>query len=367
MSTATQRHAAELLRRATMLLNDRALVEGEAVLTQAECAGAALDECAGARWFLAMLHGDMEAAWCASDVIRARGAPDPHRFWNGEAIAGQRVMVRCLHGFGDAVQMLRLLPLLRARAGYVMVQVAPELVPLVGCLPGADEVISWAGSAAGATEPAWDVQVELMELPYVLRLQAGQLPYATKYLRLPAETAGWAAKCLATAGAQERMSIGVVWAAGSWNPSRSVPVTCFSELLQGARAEGVGFWSLQGTHANAEGAELFASGLLRDGSPATKGVLALAATIAEMDLVITVDTLAAHLAGALGVPVWVLLEARADWRWMHDRDDSPWYPSMRLFRLSGEECWPALLLRVQQALAARLAIRNGHDQEAASS
>ena len=333
------------------------------VLAEAECAGASPDECAGARWFLAMLRGDMEAAWCASDVIRARGALDPHRFWNGEPLAGQRVMVRCLRGFGDAVQMLRLLPLLRERAGYVIVQAAPELLPLVGCLSGADEVISWAGSAPETMEPAWDVQVELMELPYVLRVQAGQLPIATQYLRLPAETSERAASWLAADGAKQRVRVGLVWAAGSWNPSRSVPVTYFSELLRRARETGVDFWSLQGPHASGEAADLFASGLLRDGSRATTGVLALAAMIAEMDLVITVDTLAAHIAGALGVPVWVLLEARADWRWMHDRDDSPWYPSMRLFRLSGEECWPELLLRVRQALEARLTGRAGHDRE----
>ena len=146
-----------------------------------------------------------------------------------------------------------------------------------------------------------------------------------------------------------------MWAAGGWNPSRSIPVTYFADLLENLRTAAVEVWSLQGPGASAEAARLFASGSLRDGTPATEGVLALAASIASMDLVITVDTLAAHVAGAMGVPVWLLLEERADWRWMHDREDSPWYPSMRLFRCGAGEGWAELVRRVRLALEARFA------------
>ena len=251
--------------------------------------------------------------------------------------------------------MLRLLPLVRAMAAHVTVQVAPALVPLARCLPGADDVVTWAESRPQLAEPPWDVQVEVMELPYLLRLQSQQLPYATRYLQLPAEAVE-RASCLivgagVTAGAPRRKA-GLVWAAGSWNPSRSVPVTYLTELLQNGRERGLDFWSLQGPGASGEAAALFAGGVLRDGSSATEGVVALAATIAPMDLVITVDTLAAHVGGGLGVPVWGVLEERADWRWMHDREDSPWYPTLRLFRCAAGEGWPELLGRVQRELDA---------------
>ena len=116
MLSAGQTEAAIRLRHAVALLNDRRLDEAAAVLKTAEEAGADGNDCASARWYLAMLRGEFENAWRASDLIRARGQPDAHRFWNGEPLSGQRVMIRCLHGFGDAVQMLRLLPLLRELA-----------------------------------------------------------------------------------------------------------------------------------------------------------------------------------------------------------------------------------------------------------
>ena len=362
MKPATQSAAEACLRRAVMLLNDRRLAEAATLLQEAKHAGADADECASARWYLAMLRGDFADAWRASDVIRERGRPDPHRFWNGETLRGQRVMIRCLHGYGDAVQMLRLLPLVRAMAAHVTVQVAPAFVPLARCLAGADEVITWAEREAHATEPPWDLQVEVMELPYVLRLELAQLPYRTSYLRLPEEACAQAERLLRglvdTSGSRGKR-VGLVWAAGSWNPSRSVPVAYFMKLLRNAEEEGIEYWSLQGTGASAEAKSLFQDGVLRDGSKATAGVVGLAATISAMDLVITVDTLAAHIAGALGVPVWVLLEERADWRWMLDREDSPWYPSMRLFRCSAGEGWPELLRRVRKELAARLGESRG--------
>jgi len=347
------------LRLGITLLNDRRLDEAAVALDGVEAAGADANECAGARWFLAMLRGNFEVAWCASDRIRAQGRPDPHRFWQGESIRGKRVMIRCLHGFGDAVQMLRLLPMVREQAAYVVVQTAPALAPLVRCLRGADAVISWAEEAeVQSPEPPWEVQVEVMELPYLLRLRVEQLPYVRRYLELPVEACRRALEHLR---ADEEMSggrpfrVGVVWAAGGWNPTRSIPVTDLAELIPLAGEGRVAFWSLQGPGASGEARSLFEEGTLRDGSRATAGVVALAASIAAMDLVITVDTFAAHVAGALGVPVWVLLEERADWRWMHARLDSPWYPSVRLFRCGAGETWPELVRRVRQELAARLA------------
>ena len=334
--------AEDLLQLGVAALERRDLQEARRLLDTAEAAGARVDACASGRWYAAMLGGELEAAWRESDAIRARGLPDANRLWEGEAIDGQRVMVRCLRGYGDAVQMLRFLPRLRERAAWVVVQVAPGLVELVRCLPGADEVVTW--TRTGEQEPAWEVQVELMELPYVLRVQREELPVAVGYVRLPAEARERARAAL---GARRGLRVGVVWAGGDWDPGRSMQVREMRGLLG---VEGVEFWSLQGAHEGAKASGLLGAGLLRDGRAATEGVVALAACVAEMDLVVTVDTLAAHLAGAMGVPVWVLLQERADWRWGAAGERTEWYGSMRLWRRGSGEGWAGLVGRVRAAL-----------------
>ncbi len=331
-----------LLEEAIAALERRELGAARRLFDRAERAGADGDECAGGRWYAAMLGGELEAAWRESDAIRARGRPDGNRLWEGEAVDGKRVMVRCLRGYGDAVQMLRFLPRLRERAAWVVVQVAPGLLELAQCLPGVDEMVTW--TRAGEREPAWEVQVELMELPYVLRVQREELPGAEGYLRLPG-----AARELARGALGERrgLRVGVVWAGGDWDPGRSMEVGAMRGLLG---VEGVEFWSLQGAHEGGKAAEVFEAGLLRDGRAATEGVVALAACVAEMDLVVTVDTLAAHLAGAMGVPAWVLLQERADWRWGIGGERTAWYGSMRLWRRASGEGWEGLVGRVRAAL-----------------
>ena len=115
--------------------------------------------------------------------IRLRGAPDPHRFWLGQDIRDRRVILRCLHGYGDAVQFLRYAPRLRELAAHLVVEVPPALVEIASCFDGVHDVISWEGQAKG--NRAWDVQVEIMELPYLFRTEACELPLAERYLRLP--------------------------------------------------------------------------------------------------------------------------------------------------------------------------------------
>ncbi len=301
------------------------------------------DRCAGGRWMAHMLAGDFGAAWRESDAIRGRGAPDPHRFWNGEAIGGKRLMLRSLHGFGDAVQMFRFLPRLQALAAHVTVEVPPRLVELAPCFAGMGEVITW-GEAASAVVPAWDVQMEVMELPYFLRVTTGELAPGTGYLRIPEAMAVRVAGVLGPRGASK---VGLVWSAGHWNPSRSVPFALLRELLGMRGAE---FWSLQGEGARGEWQQTGGAAAERDVDRCGEGILPLAAAIAQMDLVITVDTLAAHLAGALGVPCWVLLQRHADWRWMCGREDTPWYPSLRLLRQGVQGDWAGLLGEVRMRL-----------------
>ncbi len=328
---------AALLASAETLLGRRELAAALEALDEAERCGEEPDRCCGGRWLAHMLRGEFERAWRESDAIRARVGIDANRLWNGEDWRGKRVMVRCLHGSGDAVQMLRFAPRLRELCAGLTVEVAPRLVELARCIDGVDEVITW-GEDAPERKPEWEVQVEVTELPYVLRLEADELPVAARYVRVPDGVRREVKKMM---GRKLRPRVGVVWAAGEWNRARGLPLACVERLV---KEEGVEFWSLQGGAEASAWSELGAG--LRDGAECGDGILRLAAAIEAMDLVVTVDTLAAHLAGALGRPAWVLLQAAADWRWMVGREDSPWYPSLRLYRQSEEGSWSELMERV---------------------
>jgi hypothetical protein len=293
-----------------------------------------------------MLAGNFTAAWAESDAIRRRGAPDPHRFWAGEDLRGRRVIVRCLHGYGDAVQFLRYAPRVSKLAAQLVVEVPPAMVEIASCFAGVDHVTTWSEKVRN-----WDTQLEIMELPYLFRTEAHELPLAERYLRLPPEIQG---RIKGVMGHSSAPRIGIVWAAGDWNRSRSLPFNLLKPLLQCSPCE---FWNLQGGPARGECSRAGGEPKLRDAACCGEGILALAGTIARMDLVITVDTLAAHLAGALGTPVWLLLQYAADWRWMIQRNDSPWYPSLRLFRQPAEGDWESTVRAVAEDLTRWLATR----------
>ena len=275
-----------------------------------------------ALWQDSMLSGEFEQAWKASDRIRARDGNDPHRLWTGEPVAGKKVIVRSLHGLGDAVQMFQYAPKLNALAKYVIWQVPPHLVELARCFDGVDHVITWEEACE------WELQVEITELPYLFRTTLQDLPVATRYLEPPEQLDR----------DDSRPRVGFVWAAGEWKQSRSLPLPALEPLFTRLSCELI---SLQG------GASPDTDVRLRTIAP---GLLALARAIAGLDLLITVDTLAAHLAGALGIPAFVLLEHAADWRWMSGRDDSPWYPSLRLFRQPAAGDWTTPLRVVEDTV-----------------
>lgn len=331
------------LEEAEELLRDRDLSAALAAWHYAENLGADPDRCAAGRWQTYMLLGKFEEAWRESDAIRRRGALDPHRFWEGEELTGKRVILRCLHGLGDAVQFLRYAPGLRAQASKLIVEVPPNLLTLAPALDGIGEVISW-GESAPPFVPHWDVQVEVNELPYAFRTQSCDLPVATEYLRLP-----HALRCNAELRSfdRSRFRVGVVWAGGLWNASRSVPFNLLLPIFQTSNCE---FWNLQGGRSREAWRSLSGGSHLHSAQECTGSVTKLAALIAQLDLVLTCDTLAAHLAGALGTTAWVMLEYAADWRWQHDRLDSPWYPSLRLFRQPHAGDWRTVIENVRISL-----------------
>lgn len=337
------------LRYAEELLQMRRLDEAYACFDHAQSQGAPADRCAAGRWTVSMLQGNFASAWTESDAIRLQGAPDPHRMWNGEDYRGKTVIVRCLHGFGDAIQFARYLPLVRQNAARLLLEAPPRMAELATTFAGVDEVLTW-GEGAPAQSPHWDVQIEITELPYVFRSRLGDLPVATCYLRLPQAERERAAQAFDD---DDHPRIGVVWSSGAWNAARSIPLSKLDCLWHRTDAH---FWNLQGGAARSEWETLPAMQNLHDAPIfcADAGLLPLAAFICQLDLVLTVDTLAAHLAAALGIRTWLLLQNSADWRWMVGRSDSPWYPSMRIFRQPRPGDWRSVVADVECALDAWL-------------
>ncbi len=330
MLIAEPSSATELLEEAERLLDERFVDAAWGSFLAAERAGAEADRCSGGKWQVAMLRGDFESAWEQSDAIRLRGTQGEDCLWTGECVDGKHVIVRCLHGFGDAVQMLRYAPLLSARAAHVTWEAAPKMLPLMRCFPGVDHVITWSDA-----DPAWDVQLELLELPYLFRTTVEALPIARRYLAVPEEQRAAIARQL---GPRGRPRVGLVWTCGEWNPSRNLAAAD----LEALRDLDVELWNLQAKSSAAECRSL----QMHDAREMADGLVPLAATIANLDAVITPDTLAAHLAGALGKPAFVMLQFAADWRWMTDRGDTPWYPSLRLYRQPAPGDWASVVRAV---------------------
>jgi hypothetical protein len=292
----------------------------------------------GSAWLRHMRAGEFEAAWRVSDEVLARRNGQrtddlPRHFqwiWNGEPLDGKRVLIRCYHGLGDTIQFIRYAPLVRARAARVIVWAQPALLPLLRTAHGIDELLPLHD---GAPEAEFDVDVESMELPHIFRSTPTTLPADVPYLHVtPAR--------LVRDG---NLHVGLVWKCGDWAPERAVPVELLSTL---AEIHGVTLHVLQrgvGLNERPDGFGLDAG---------SDDILEAAQTMAALDLMISIDSMPAHLAGALGIPTWTLLPTNADWRWMDHRDDSPWYSTMRLFRQQSGERWQPVATRVTAELAA---------------
>jgi hypothetical protein len=293
-------------------------------------------------WMAAMRNGDLATAWAISDAVLRHRIESKQVCWNwprhlqfvwrGEPLADKRVLVRCYHGLGDTIQFLRFLRPLRDIARHVTLWVQPTLLDLAAGAAGVDHVLALHD---GSPEVEHDVDVEIMEIPHALRVTS--IPNRVPYLRIPHA---------AQLEPQERVHrVGIVWEGGAWDPRRDVPLALLRRL---AGLPGVRLYSLQGGPA----------GALAHAVPATPtdiGTIPHAATrILELDLIVSVDTMVAHLAGALGQPVWTLLHADCDWRWGRDSDQTAWYPTMRLFRqkIAGE--WDGVMATVCEALAKRV-------------
>ena len=287
-----------------------------------------------------LLSGDLTSGFAAYEW-RAKTkdhAPPAHGSprWQGGNASGLRLLLIAEQGFGDAIQFARYAPLMQRRGADISIQCHPKLTGLLETLDGAPKVF-----ATGAPLPPVDAHAPLMSLPHLLGTTLESVPAGIPYL----DVASGSEHPPATGG---RRRIGLCWTGNPNhpdNPHRSVPFEAFAPFLGN---QGIDWRGLQFGPAAED-----AAGRLADDPAWTAsldGFGNTAAALQSCDLVITIDTSTAHLAGALGRPVWLLLKYAPDWRWMIGRDDSPWYPTVRLFRQTAPGDWNDVLTRLEAAL-----------------
>lgn len=303
-------------------------------------------------WQAAMRAGNFRRAWQINETdlqrrtvegyVRHSGPRHCQHIWTGGAFQDKRVLVRCYHGLGDTIQFVRLAQLLRAQAREVVFWCQPELVNLLSGVAGIDRLLPLTD---GTPETEFDIDIEIMELAFALRLTPEMLP-APPYLFVSRESSR-PPRC----AAQHEITIGLAWRAGGWDDRRSIEESALAPL---ARVPNARFYSLQ---MDTDGYALPIPIERIDVSSIDR----LAETIAGLDLVICVDTLAAHLAGALGSRVWTLLIDDCDWRWPKEARASFWYPDMKLFRQSRPGDWSEVIERVASELC--MATRDAAPQD----
>jgi hypothetical protein len=319
------------------------------------------------RAFLRLSIGDWEGGW-QDHEWRLRQHDHPHRNfvklapeWRGEPLAGKRLLVYGEQGLGDTIQFLRYVARLRETGAELSLIVQAPLVRLVAANFPDLFVARSAGLRTG-----FDHQVSLMSLPAIFRDTDATLPRALPYLAAdPARIAKWRQRI-----ALDAFNVGIVWQGAlkyTRDATRSIPLAKFAPL---AEIPGVRLHSVQ-AQVGLEQLDRFGAsmGIHRFGEELEAnpdGLQEMAAIMANLDLLVMSDTAPTHLGGALGRPVWVALSRPADWRWMEGRDDTPWYPGMRLFRQETAGDWEGVFRRIADALRDEVSPRMAGSDEAAA-
>jgi len=299
-----------------------------------------------------LMNGEFEAGfeeyqWRRQCKMLADGDPvfdEPE--WKGEPLAGRTLLLFAEYGLGDVINFVRYVPMAMARAGSgrIVLQVQPAVASLIRAMLPEITVL-----ARGETLPPFDLQLPLMSLPRVFRTTVETIPASIPYLHAdPAKLVRWHQ---ALAG-DTALKVGVVWAGNprhKGDRQRSVPAEA---VLPQLIMPGVQLYSLQKEPRREDAPVLRRlAGAVVDLAPTLGDFADTAAAVSALDLVIAVDTAVAHVAGALGRPVWMLCPYALDWRWLRDREDTPWYPTMRLFRQPRPQVWDPVLARMSAELA----------------
>ncbi|MDX2229841.1 MAG: tetratricopeptide repeat protein [Leptolyngbyaceae cyanobacterium bins.349] len=309
----------------------------------------------GSRIRALLISGNLRDGFAEYDHWRLAIAPQPQSWmspdWDGCELQGQTILLyaEAGAGFGDSLQFIRYVPLVAKCGGQIIVECPLPLVRLFRSLPQVSQVI-----APGEPRPQVSVQAALLSLPRIFSTTLETIPNQMPYLRAePIAATNFLKRQEQAAGGTSQPKVGIVWGG---NPDhlhdrdRSCP---FSEFQRFLSVPNVEFYSLQvGPHQ----AELTHPKVI-DLSDRLHDFADTAAVIEQLDLVITVDTAVAHLAGAMGKPVWILLSFAADWRWLMQRPDSPWYPTARLFRQPHRRDWASVCQQV--AIALRELVQKG--------
>ncbi len=290
-----------------------------------------------------LLIGDFERGWKKFEWRWQKKRNFTQPLWLGAAaIEDKTILLHCEQGFGDTIQFCRYVPLVARRAGRVILEVQKPLHELMSALPGPAQIVS-----RGNPLPHFDVHCPLLSLPLAFGTRLESIPSATAYLQAPPHTLQhWKTRL----GASDRLRIGICWA-GNLNfkgdLSRSVGLTSMLPIFANPDVQ---FFSLQKDLRKGDGEILHNNRQIIHVGQELATFSDTAAIISLMDLVISSDTAIAHLAGALGKRTWVLLQFVPDWRWLLDRQDNPWYPTVRLFRQDNTRDWDHVVANVQAAL-----------------
>lgn len=297
--------------------------------------------------FLDLLFGRMPQGWQRHEArLRIPGLVGPERTftqpaWRGEPFPGKTLLLCYEQGLGDTLMFLRFAPLVKALGGTVLLEAQPSLAAVAATCPGVDRV-----TPRGNPLPEFDLHASLLSLPWLFRTELASIPADIPYLDVPDEVPHRQVLSELLALTQGRIRIGLAWAGNPGHKrdaERSIPAATLAPL---AALPGVAWYSFQ---------------LGREDKPPLPDLISLAPLLTDfsatayalsgMDLVITVDTALAHLSGALGIPTLLLLSFQPDWRWMLDREDSPWYPSLHLYRQPRLGDWGAVIQRLVTDLA----------------
>jgi tetratricopeptide (TPR) repeat protein len=323
---------------------------GEAVASLDRAIALAPD-LADAYWNRALAHlssGAFAAGWQDYEWRWRRKSGDltPRAFsqpqWRGEDIRGKTILLHAEQGFGDTIQFVRYAPMVASRGGKVLLEIPDDLAPLAATMDGVAAIVS-----RGQSLPPFDLHCPLLSLPLAFGTTRDTVPATVPYLTAPAErVATWRARLSVT----DAPRVGLVWSgkpAHKNDHNRSIPLALLKRLLA---TPGVRFISLQKEIREGDDSALREYSHLTRLDGALTDFADTAAAIACLDLVIAVDTAVAHLAGAMGKPVWILLPAFGDWRWLNGRDDTPWYPTARLFRRPASGGWDSVIARIADEL-----------------
>lgn len=277
--------------------------------------------------------------------------------WQGGELSGRRILLHAEQGLGDSLQFIRYAPLVAERGGHVIVECQPELKRLFNSVDGIKEIVS----RDGAAPTDFDVHCSLLSLPLAFNTDVETIPANIPYLKADEQSvAHWRNKI----GEDERLKIGLVWAG---NPRKHDSEESLIDRRRSCRLEmfaplaaipGARYFSLQKGETGRQAANPPAGLDLCDLTSELHDFADTAALIANLDLVISVDTSVAHLAGGMGKPVWLLSRLDGCWRWLLDREDSPWYPNMRLFRQRQAGNWEDVIEGVCGALGEMLSQRS---------